>query len=255
MPMKGKKIKCLWLSLCVVILAILPKDAKAQGVNTNKQTSHPEVLQEWRAGETVTAEQVKAYGESNCFRADPIPDAVWQRMQGKSYKENPHIKRADLRYVRTLHWDYDEQIYIGEMVCNKTIANDLVDIFRQLYKAKYPIERMVLPDVYDADDERQMRANNTSCFCYRTVANSKNLSKHARGLAVDLNTLYNPYCKKRADGSVFVQPVNAAKYCDRSKSFKYKIDTNDLAYKLFKAHGFIWGGSWKSRKDYQHFEK
>lgn len=43
-------------------------------------------------------------------------------------------------------------------------------------------------------------------------------------------------------------------YVDRSKNFDYKIDENDLAYKLFIQHGFEWGGHWKTRKDYQHFE-
>ena len=33
-----------------------------------------------------------------------------------------------------------------------------------------------------------------------------------------------------------------------------KIDENDLAYRLFIQHGFQWGGSWKTMKDYQHFE-
>ena len=47
----------------------------------------------------------------------PIPDDVWQRMQDKTYKENPYIGRDDLRHIRALHWDYDNQMHIGEMVC------------------------------------------------------------------------------------------------------------------------------------------
>ena len=47
----------------------------------------------------------------------PIPDGVWQRMQDKTYKENPYIGRDDLRHIRALHWDYDNQMHIGEMVC------------------------------------------------------------------------------------------------------------------------------------------
>ena len=38
-----------------------------------------------------------------------IPDSVWLRMQGKTYVENPHITRSDLRYLRVLHWDYDNK--------------------------------------------------------------------------------------------------------------------------------------------------
>ncbi len=213
-----------------------------------------QALLTWQAGTTVSASAVNQYGEDRCFTAIAIPDGVWQRMQGKTYQPNPTVKRSDLRYLKVLHWDHDNRIHLGEMVCNATIAQVLVDIFRELYKIKYPIERMLLPDVYDADDERQMRDNNTSCFCYRVVAGSKVLSKHALGLAVDLNPLYNPYVKVRKDGTVFVQPSTGKPFADRKKYNRYLIDRNDPAYRLFIKKGFKWGGDWKNVKDYQHFE-
>ena len=175
-------------------------------------------------------------------------------MQGKTYKENPNIGRDDLRHVRALHSDYDGQIHVGEMICNKLIADRVVNILRQLYDAQYPIQLMLLPDVFDAIDEDQMCANNSSCFCYRVIAGSTKLSKHARGLAVDINTLYNPYYKDLEDGTRIVQPSIASLYCDRNQSFPYKIDHNDLCFKLFTAAGFEWGGDWTTCKDYQHFE-
>ncbi|MBR3472993.1 MAG: M15 family metallopeptidase [Bacteroidaceae bacterium] len=212
-------------------------------------------LDQWLAGKTVTAEAVAAYGGiDKCFAAEPIPDGVWQRMQGKTYKENPYIQRDDLRHIRALHWDYDEQMHVGEMIVNKIIADRVARILRQLFDAKYPIQRMLLPDVYDADDEKQMRDNNSSCFCFRTIAGSTKLSKHARGLAIDINTLYNPYVKVRKNGTRYIQPATAKPYCDRTRDFPYKTDHNDLCFKLFTEAGFEWGGDWTTRKDYQHFE-
>ena len=212
-------------------------------------------LTEWQAGRVVTAEAVAAFGGvGKCFAAEPIPDGVWARMQGKSYKKNPYIGRDDLRHIRALHWDYDNQIHIGEMICNAKIADRVVKILRQLYDAKYPIQRMLLPDVYDADDEKQMRNNNSSCFCYRAVKGTTVLSKHARGLAVDINSLYNPYYNDRANGTRYIQPATAAEYCNRSGTFPYKIDHQDLCYRLFTEAGFVWGGDWKNCKDFQHFE-
>ena len=212
-------------------------------------------LTEWQAGRTVSQADVDAFGGiDKCFAAEPIPDGVWARMQGKTYKENPYIGRDDLRHIRALHWDYDNQMHVGEMVCNAQIADCVVSILRQLFDARYPIQRMLLPDVYDADDETQMRDNNSSCFCYRAVAGTTVLSKHARGLAVDINTLYNPYYKDRADGTRYIQPATAADYCDRTWDFPYKIDHDDLCFRLFTAAGFEWGGDWTTCKDYQHFE-
>ena len=201
-----------------------------------------------------TTLSVQGQNTSDGFTSEPIPDAVWQKMQGKTYVDNPYVSRSDLRYLRVKHWDYDEQTHQGELVCNRLIADKLLAIFRELYKAHYPIQRIRLADEYDADDERQMRDNNTSSFCYRNVSGSKNLSKHARGLAIDINPLYNPYIRYRKDGSQIIEPANAKPYADRSKSYRYKIVKGDLCYRLFIKHGFTWGGSWRTMKDYQHFE-
>lgn len=192
--------------------------------------------------------------QSQIFSSEEIPDSIWATMQGKTWHDNPYIKRSDLRYLRISHYDLHGVTHVGEMICNKLIADKLLIIFSELYAAHYPIQRMRLPDVYGADDERQMRANNTSCFCYRNVSGSKNLSKHARGLAVDINTLYNPYVRHDKNGRRIVEPSTAEKYTNRRASFPYKITTSDLCYKLFIKHGFTWGGAWKSVKDYQHFE-
>ena len=100
-----------------------------------------------------------------------------------------------------------------------------------------------------------MEADNTSCFNYRVVAGSDALSRHALGLAVDINPLYNPYVSYEEDGTQNISPASASAYADRSVHFPYKIDENDLCYKLFIQHGFTWGGHWNNVKDYQHFQK
>lgn len=189
------------------------------------------------------------------FSAQPIPDSVFHRMQGRSWPEGCIIRRADLRYLRLTHVDAESKEHVGEMVCNKAIANDLIEIFKELYRQKYPIQRIRLIDDYEAVDERSMRDNNSSCFCYRKVSGTTKLSKHAMGMAVDINTLYNPYVRTGKDGRRIVEPATATKYVDRRKTFPYKIVKGDLLYRLFVQHGFKWGGSWRTMKDWQHFEK
>ena len=132
----------------------------------------------------------------------------------------------------------------------------MLDIFRQLYKQGYKIERITLIDDYDADDERSMSLNNTSCFNFRVVSGTTKLSKHAQGLAIDINPLYNPYIHLN-NGKV--EPANGKPYAtNRTANRKLPvpfINTSDLCYRLFIQHGFRWGGAWKTVKDYQHFEK
>ena len=189
------------------------------------------------------------------FTIDTISDAVFQRMEGKSFKRDCTVKRSELRYLRLSHYDAEGKEHIGELVCNKMIASDLKEIFQELYKRHYPIQRMQLVDDYDADDEQSMRANNTSCFNFRRIAGSTKLSKHSQGLAIDINPLYNPYVKRQANGTLIVQPANATCYADRRKAIPYKIERDDLCYRLFIKHGFKWGGAWTRQQDYQHFER
>ncbi len=189
----------------------------------------------------------------DCFVSEEISDEVFARMQGRSFPEGCTISREDLRYLKLLYKDTEGITHEGEMVCNKAIADKLTDIFRKLYDADYPIEKMVLIDEYDGDDDASMSDNNTSCFNYRVVSGTTKLSKHAMGLAVDLNPRYNPYIHT-VNGTKTVEPANGEEYADRSRDFTYKIDKDDLAYKLFREAGFSWGGSWKNSKDYQHFQ-
>lgn len=220
----------------------------------NVHAGVPEALRTWRAGEKVSAQEVAEYGIGRCFTGSEIDDALFGRIYGKSYKENCTVPRAELRYLRVLHRNLEGEILLGELICNKAICEDLLDIFRTLYEAKYPIERMVLIDEYGAQDGPSMRDNNSSAFNFRFIAGTAKLSNHSRGMAVDINPLYNPYVRVR-DGRTVVDPAEAAPYADRTRDSPYKIDEDDLCCRLFIRRGFTWGGHWKSLKDYQHFEK
>ena len=188
------------------------------------------------------------------FYAIPIPDDIFAKMQGKSYKDDCTIPRDDLRYIHVLHKNIEGETLEGEMVCSTLIAEDLLEIFWELYEQNYPIEKMRLIDEYDANDELSMTDNNSSCFNYRTISHTNKISKHGLGIAVDINTLYNPYTKV-VDGERIIEPAAGAPYLDRDADFPYKIERGDLCYNLFISHGFEWGGDWTDRKDYQHFEK
>ena len=207
-----------------------------------------------RQGSVPAEPEAESHAESvpmaPVFTAEPIPSAVEARMRGVSYPEDAEIKLSDLRYLRLSYVDFDGREQVGELVCNKVIADDLVAVFRDLYEARYPIRSIRLIDDFGGDDEASMAADNTSCFNYRKKTGMRELSKHALGLAVDINPFENPYVRPSR-----VRPAGASAFADRTKEFPHKIDKNDLCYRLFHARGFSWGGSWRSVQDYQHFEK
>lgn len=183
-----------------------------------------------------------------------LDDELKTRITGMSYPEQGSdvIGYDDLRYIKILHYDFDGQVHEGELMANKKVADELLEIFFELYMAKYPLESVKLVDDYGEphDDGRSMAANNTSMFCYRYVTGTKKLSRHSYGAAIDINPVLNPYI----DGERIV-PVNGIKYADRSLNEVGMIDHDDLCYQLFIEHGWSWGGDWRGDKDYQHFSK
>ncbi len=235
----------------ILLCTLLVNMAHAQTKEVAAETKLPS---EWIAGANISEHSIEKYGVESYFVALPISDDIFSRIDGLSYKENCTVPLDELRYIRLLHYNANGQITMGEMICNKKIREDILYIFRGLFDAKYPIERIRLVDEYEANDTLSMINNNTSAFNFRFISGTNRLSKHSLGLAVDINPLYNPYVKK-SDNSVIVEPAEGQEYADRDREFQYKIDTNDLCYKLFTERGFIWGGNWHSVKDYQHFEK
>lgn len=227
---------------------------QAQNTSDGPTSDEQTLLRKWQAGTTVTPQSIERLGLDNCFESREIDDALFARIEGKSFREDCTLPRSELRCLNVLHYTPGGEIMLGEMICNRAIADDLLEIFRTLYDARYPIGRMVLIDEYDADDERSMTDNNSSSFNFRFISGTRRISKHGKGMAVDINPLYNP-CVQTRTGQTVVEPAAGAPYVDRTKDFPCKIDENDLCYKEFIRHGFEWGGHWKSLKDYQHFEK
>ncbi|MBE5938034.1 MAG: M15 family metallopeptidase [Lachnospiraceae bacterium] len=214
----------------------------------------------------VTAIMLTCHNENNNVKAaviedgfsySKIPASIKKRITGSSYRKNPYISLKELRYVRIKHYNYKGKVKSGELIVNKAIAKDVAEIFCELYKIEYPIRRVELVDEYEADDDLSMEADNTSCFNYRSISGSKTLSMHGLGLAIDINPRINP-CVGGARGIV---PPNGKAYKERNVkkcTGRYKnmmIHKGDAAYKIFKEHGFEWGGEWKNMKDYQHFYK
>lgn len=229
---------------------------KGQEPGTAEERQRPDIaaIQQMPAGTVLDHSTLPAEMADRLFCSMELPEDVRQRIWGVSYHENENISLEELRYLRVLHIGFDGLPHIGELIVNQRVAEDVLEVMAELYRQSYPIEKMLLIDEYGAEDSLSMADNNTSAFNYREIAGSGRLSKHAKGLAIDINPLYNPYVKQTGEGEAAVSPPEGAAYADRAQEFPYKIEEGDLCCQLFGAHGFIWGGSWNSVKDYQHFE-
>lgn len=227
-----------------------PQTSEEQSSEVQSSIDEPDSNTSEETATTLTLQE-----ETQMFRYEELSQEIKDRITGVSYGANCDVPYEELRYVTALYWGFDGETHTGELIVNKAIAQDIVDIFKELYDQKYPIEQMVLVDEYDADDNASMAADNTSAFNYRLVDNgSGHLSLHSYGLAIDINPLYNPYIRE-VDGETVISPENGTEYADRSLDCDYYISKGDICYEAFISRGFTWGGDWKNSKDYQHFQK
>jgi hypothetical protein len=181
----------------------------------------------------------------------PLDETMQKMMTGSSWKDGCPVPFSGLALVKIKYWGFDNAAHDGQLVVAADVAGEIVDIFKELYAEKFPIEQMRLIDEYGADDDRSMEANNTSAFnCRPMTGKSKGFSKHSYGRAIDINPKTNPYVAKK-----LVSPKSGEAYLDRTKSYQGGIVAGGACEKAFAKRGWTWGGSWKSHKDYQHFEK
>ena len=169
---------------------------------------------------------------------------------GATWRPECPVAPASLRRVELDYLGFDGGTHRGQLVVNKDVVDDVIAIFGDLERLRYPIEMMRTVDHYPgADDELSMRDNNTSAFNCRALGDGWSL--HAYGRAIDINPLINPYIDAAGD----LQPATAARYLDRRRDDLGLLHDGDAAVRAFTSRGWRWGGDWSNPIDYQHFER
>jgi peptidoglycan LD-endopeptidase CwlK len=164
----------------------------------------------------------------------------------------PEEIRKRQRLITVKYYSMDNQVHQGQLVIDKELVNDVKHVFALALKEHFPIYSVI--PISDKrfrkenrwDDELSMEANNTSAFNYREKTGGGELSNHASGRAIDINTFLNPYIK----GSLVLP--HGATY-DPKVSGTFTAESPIV--REFLRLGWAWGGNWTSPKDYQHFEK
>lgn len=190
-------------------------------------------------------------------KIEDIPEELKTRMHGVSWRPGCPVDLEDLRYITIPYYDFNGHRQTGHLVAHKVVAQELVDIFAEIFIAGEPIARMDTIERFDGDDARSMAANNTSCFCCRqNTTDPTKFSNHSYGFAIDINPVQNPYVRAR-DNAIY--PPEGEKYINRTVFLQGMIDRESVTYRAFTRRGWEWGGNWDlkqtGRTDYQHFEK
>lgn len=197
---------------------------------------------------------------------EPIPDDVWQAMQGSSWHASFDAARCarpedcicppreSLALLSVPYRDFDDREKAGRLIVAGEIADEVADAFTEIFASgTFRIARMELVDRYGGDDDASMAANNTSAFNCRLTTSGSRLSAHAFGAAIDINPVQNPY----VSGDTTLPPAGAGfdEVSERSADRPGVIVEGDIVTEAFGKQGWIWGGTWTSLKDYHHFSK
>ena len=177
-----------------------------------------------------------------------IDAAQAKRMTGVSWRPGCPVHLRDLRLLTLSHRRFDGKTRLGRLIVHADVAREVVDVFRKLYRARFPIRRMVPVDAYGASDFRSIEADNTSAFNCRYVDGTTRWSEHAYGRAVDVNPIENPY----VSGGRTSHRASVT-YVDRTRRRPGMAYESSVLVRAFDSIGWGWGGRWASVKDYQHF--
>jgi hypothetical protein len=180
---------------------------------------------------------------------DTISRVLRSRMVGVSWHAGCPVAIKDLRLVSVLYWGFDRVAHHGRIVVYRRWAWATAGVFRKLYDARFPIRRMRLIEAYDGNDRASMAADNTSGFnCRYRAGVCCTWSRHAYGLAIDIDTVENPFLFHGG-----YSPPAGRQFLDRSQHRRGMIHHGDIVWRAFHTIGWGWGGDWPGEKDYQHF--
>lgn len=169
---------------------------------------------------------------------------------GASWHPGCPVAPERLRRLTLTHLGFDARPHRGELIVHEQLVGAVIEIFDELYRQGFPIEKMRPAAHYPgADDELSMRDDNTSAFNCRRIPGSGNWALHAYGRAIDVNPLLNPSVSPGR-----IEPATAGAYRDRRRTEPGLLHAGDPAVRAFTDRGWQWGGAWRSPVDYQHFE-
>ena len=195
-----------------------------------------------------TLPSAKTVGQRRPSNAVTVIDSQMSREAALKGSEAPPKLLSRMEVVSVLYNGFDGKTHQGQIVVDRSVAGEVKEIFEEIRASGYPIAKVIPIVKYRWKDQESILDNNTSAFNYRTVIvpgqRSNKLSGHSFGRAIDLNPKLNPFVS--ADGK------SSRPYDPRKPG---TLTLHSRVTQIFLKHGWIWGGSWKGGRDYQHFSK
>lgn len=179
------------------------------------------------------------------FAQDTIIDSDYTFSEAIAGSSAPKYIIDKLKLITVHYVSTDGRIHRGQILTNSHIADDLSEMFDFMLYHDFVVEKVIPIVRYNWDDSLSMDDNNSYSFCYRNAS----YSKHAIGMAIDINPRFNPVRWKignlpnEPEGAVMDTTVNGTFF------------EGHLVVEEFRKRGFRWGHSFSKYYDDHHFEK
>ncbi|THB69019.1 MAG: M15 family peptidase [Desulfovibrio sp.] len=176
-------------------------------------------------------------------------NAIWEHLPPDCPGEFP----LDQVLVDVRYYSFDGELHQGQVVIHKDLAEDIRQVFEVIEATRFPVasvKPVAHPDIQAlAPYGFCPDTDNSSGFACRSMVGASRPSRHAQGLAFDLNPRQNPYISGDTvlpPGSVYDPQVAGA------------LTPGHPVVLAFKELGWTWGGDWGESRgfvDYMHFQK
>jgi hypothetical protein len=151
-----------------------------------------------------------------------------------------------LKLITVQYYSTDHRIHQGQILTNNKIADKIAVVFKFILQEKFPIAQAIPIVKYSWNDDLSMQANNTYSFCYRDIS----FSKHAYGMAIDINPYFNPERWNKGYENRINKPVGAH-YDPSIPGTFYNLHP---VVQEFMRLGFHWGHNFSMKHDDHHFD-
>lgn len=140
-----KRNKFFMLAIALMSVVMVSSCEKIRELDRQEAARKLKNLQDWVVNGDTSEEAISQFGYENCFKTLALDQEKWDNYMYFYQGDKSTLNRSDYSCVRSLFYDEysTEHIHVGEIVCNREIAADLLAIFRQLYEAKYHISVFV----------------------------------------------------------------------------------------------------------------
>lgn len=124
-----------------------------------------------------------------------IDPTLRDELIGRNWHPGCPVPIRDLRLVTVSYWTFGGRVRQGPLIINESVAGDVLRVFRRLFEARFPIQKIALAARWrpPRPSDWYSTVNVSASFnCRPVTGQTAGFSQHSYGWAIDINPTQNP---------------------------------------------------------------